>query len=382
MKKKALSAAVIAVLLSAVAGVTGIAAQSKAQPTKNVSMETGALQVHFINVGQGDAALIDDGNFEILIDGGTRESGKRVAEYIKPYINGKLDVIVATHEHEDHIGGLPAVFQAYEVGQVIDNGRKTETKTYQNYMAAVKKEKCKHTKQANINEIKTPSGATLEVLHLRGTYDDPNDHSVITLLDYKDVETLFTGDLTEEAELQNLDKFRDIDVLKAGHHGSRSSSSADFLDVITPQYVVISAGVKNSYGHPHAESMTSFAEFGAEVLGTFRSGDIVMTTDGTNISFNTQTRLTMQDVGAPVGQDTKKAAAKPATQTAPVQNKKPLPANQKNQTIAYVGNSNSKVLHKSTCSSVKKISAKNKVSLPSKEKALAQGYKACSICKP
>ena len=373
MKKKVLSATVIAVLLAAIAGVTGNAAQSKTKSTNNVLTGTGGLQVHFINVGQGDAALIDDGDFEILIDGGTRESGKKVAEYIKPYVDGNLDIIIASHEHEDHIGGLPAVFQAYQVDKIIDNGRKANTKTYQNYISAIQNEKCKQIKDDNINEIVTPSGATLEILHLRGQYDDPNDNSVVALLDYKDVETLFTGDLTEEAELQNLDKFRDIDVLKAGHHGSRSSSSADLLDVIAPEYVIISAGAKNSYGHPHAETMTSFAEFGAEVLGTFRSGDIIMTTDGTNISFDTEARLDMKDVGAPPTKGAESTVA---------QKKQPLPAKEANKTMAYVGNRNSKIFHKATCGSVQKISKKNKVALSSKEEALAQGYKGCGSCKP
>lgn len=373
MKKKVIPVAVIAALLAAVVGVTGNAGQTKSHKAKNVPMGTGTLQVHFLDVRQGDAALIDDGDFEILIDGGTRESGKKVAEYLKQYVDGNLDVIVATHEHEDHIGGLPAVFQNYQVNEIIDNGRKTNTKTYQNYMNAIKNEKCKQIKDDNINEIVTPSGAKLEILHLKGQYDDPNDNSVVTLLDYKDVETLFTGDLTEEAELQNLDKFRDIDVLKAGHHGSRSSSSADLLDVITPQYVVVSAGEKNSYGHPHKEAMTSFAEFGAEVLGTFRSGDIVMTTDGTNISFNTETRLNMKDVGAPPINGAKKAAP---------QKQQPVPAKETKKTAVYVGNRNSKIFHKSTCASVKKISEKNKVTLSSKETALAEGYKACGSCKP
>lgn len=209
---------------------------------------------------------------------------------------------------------------------------------------------------------------------MSGSYDDPNDTSVIVLLDYQDIEVLFMGDASSEVEQNNLSKFTDIDVLKAGHHGSRTAGSAAFLQRMQPEYVVISAGLDNSYGHPHQEALTAYLNCGAKVYGTFRSGDIVMTTDGSSISFSTSQTLTMADVGAKSGSQT--------SATAPVQTTQPAVTKPTETTAVYIGNKNSMIFHRADCSSVARMSEKNKVVLPSAAEALAQGYRGCQICQP
>lgn len=333
-----------------------------------------SIQVHFLDVGQGDAALINDGDFEILIDGGVAAEGTKVVQYLSNYVDGDLDVVVASHEDADHIGGLPAVFDAYKVEEVVDNGRTSTTKTYNTYHNKVQAEGAEYAVDTAAQTITLPSGATLEFLPITAVYDNANDNSVVTMLTYGDVEVLFTGDLSADVADANYGLFSDVDVLKAGHHGSRTSVSSQFLQRTKPEYVVISAGVDNSYGHPHQEALSAYLNTGADVYGTFRSGDIVMTTDGKQVSFDTTKKLTLSDVGAKSTGTV--SAQKPATQTA--QPAKPVAET----TVTYIGNKNSKVFHLPSCSSVSRMKASNKVSLSSRDTALSQGYRPCQNCQP
>ena len=309
----------------------------------------GDIQVHFLDVGQGDAALINDGEFEILIDAGVSAEGTKVVQYLSDYVDGDLDVVVASHEDADHIGGLPAVFDAYTIEEVVDNGRTSSTKTYQTYHNKVQAEGADYAADTAAQNITLPSGATLEFLPITDVYDNANDNSVVTMLTYGD-------------------------VLKAGHHGSRTSVSSQFLQTTKPEYVVISAGLDNSYGHPHKEALSAYLNTGADVYGTFRSGDIVMTTDGQQISFDTTEKLTLSDVGAKSNGTT--PVQKPVTQSE--QPSKPVAET----TVTYVGNKNSKIFHRASCSSVSRMKDSNKVSLNSRYAAISQGYRPCENCQP
>ncbi len=260
------------------------------------------ISVHFIDGGQGDSILIDDGDFEILIDGSTRAAAPAVVEYLRPYVQGNLEVMIATHEHEDHIGGLPSVLDAFVVDRVVDNGRTADTKIYQKYVEKVEAEAaagCVHQNASEVTApIALPSGAKLELLELSGTYGDPNNNSVVSVLEYGSQKVLFTGDMESGRETENLSRFPQANVLKAGHHGSKTSSGTEFLSVVRPETVIVSAGENNTYGHPHAQAMERFLNAGAKVYGTFRSGSIILTTDGTSYRLNTDRQLTMEDVGA------------------------------------------------------------------------------------
>lgn len=260
------------------------------------------ISVHFIDAGQGDSILIDDGEFEILIDGSTRAAAPAVVDYLKQYVQGDLEVMIATHEHEDHIGGLPSVLDAFTVDRVIDNGRAATTKIYQKYVEKVTAETaagCVHQNASEVTgPIVLPSGAKLELLKLSGTYGDPNNNSLVGVLQYGSEKMLFTGDMESSRETENLSQFPQANILKAGHHGSRTSSGAEFLSAVRPETVIVSAGENNTYGHPHSEAMQRFLNAGAKVYGTFRSGSIVLTTDGTSYQLNTDRQLTMEDVGA------------------------------------------------------------------------------------
>lgn len=337
--------------------------------------EKNNIQVHFLDVGQGDATLIDDGTFEILIDAGAAHKGASVVRSLSQYVDGDLDVVIATHEDADHIGGLPDVFDSYQVARVIDNGRTKDTQAYEDYQHKVDAEGCTVQVDTQVESIALPSGAVLQILPLSGSYHDANDNSVVTMLDYDDVEMLLLGDLTTKVMDVNLSKFSDVEVLKAGHHGSNTSVNPQFLQAVKPETIIISAGANNPYGHPHAEALAAYLGCGADVYGTFRSGDIVIETDGKNVFVNAKNPLTMADAGAASATVHPETVKQPEQVTQPEQ--QPV-----YQTDIYIGNKNSHVFHHSDCTSVQRMNQSNQVILKNKEDALAQGYRPCKLCQP
>jgi competence protein ComEC len=247
------------------------------------------LKVHFIDVGQGDSILVDLGDTEILIDGGDKSPG--VTAYLNKYVDGALEVMVATHPHADHIGGLIDVLNAFQVEQIWHNGETSESKTYTDFMTAVNSEGA----QVHIGKRgdRIAAGAlTFLVLNPRTLAGTTNNNSIILSLSYDRIDFLFMGDAEREAEGAMLVAsdipVPDIDILKVGHHGSRTASSPDFLALTTPEVAVYMAGTGNSYGHPHQETLDSLAKIGAKIYGTDVNGTIVINTDGETFTTKTQ----------------------------------------------------------------------------------------------
>jgi len=247
------------------------------------------LKVHFIDVGQGDSILIDLGETEILIDGGDKSPS--VVGYLRNFVDGNLEVMVATHPHADHIGGLIDVLNAFQVEQIWHNGETSESKTYTDFMTAVNSEGA----QVHIGKRgdRIAAGAlTFLVLNPRTLAGTTNNNSIILSLSYDRIDFLFMGDAEREAEGAMLVAsdipVPDIDILKVGHHGSRTASSPDFLALTTPEVAVYMAGTGNSYGHPHQETLDSLAKIGAKIYGTDVNGTIVINTDGETFTTKTQ----------------------------------------------------------------------------------------------
>jgi competence protein ComEC len=327
------------------------------------------MTIHFIDVGQGDSILIDYGSYEALIDAGNNADGPRVVNYIKPYIDGNLDLMIATHAHEDHIGGLDYVLEAYQVDKVIDSGDTSDTDTFNDYLTAVTAEpNCNYMADEDMT-IDMGIGASLKIIEALDGDSNVNNDSVIALLDYNNFEALFPGDSESAAEAASLSKLYDVDVLKAGHHGSRTASSQSFLNIIKPETVIISAGLGNQYGHPHLEALQRFAGIGASVYGTFKSGTIVLTTYGNSYSLNTSEMFTLSD-------------AEDKGSTTSVQ----TVTNSSNTVIksdaAYIGNSSTMKFHRLDCRYVDDISADHIVYFKQRENAISQGYVTCKVCNP
>ena len=268
--------------------------------TATVAITTGAdlVRVHFIDVGQGDATLIDCGETEVLIDGGDNNAGPVVVDYLRPYVDGKLDYLIATHPDADHIGGLDDVLAAYAVGEVIDSGYISSTRSYRDYITAAQSEAGCTFSHDSDRVLSLGPETVLCILETGDDWDNANDSSVVCELVCGNVRVLFTGDMTRDAEQARLSLFGDVDVLKVGHHGSAYSTSREFLDVIRPEYAVISYQVGNDYHHPAASALRRLLYCGATIYGTGKSGTVILTTDGTSCSFNTSNALTMDDAGA------------------------------------------------------------------------------------
>jgi len=241
----------------------------------------GPLEVHFIDVGQGDAILIlaPDGGVA-LIDGG--ESGSGVVEYLRAQGVERVDLMIATHPHADHIGGLVDVLRALPIEEVVTNGQMHTTRTYERFLDAIADSGALYTEVRRGDTL--PLGAlTFDVLHPMGpTGANLNDQSIVLRLIHGEVAFLFTGDAEREAEASMLNShhaFR-ADVLKVGHHGSSSSSTLSFLAAVQPAVAVYSCGAGNRYGHPHAETLEALAAVGATIYGTDVNGTVVVISDG------------------------------------------------------------------------------------------------------
>jgi competence protein ComEC len=255
-----------------------------------VSAETGILKIVFIDVGQGDSTLIILPNEKtMLIDAGERDQDQTVLSVLQEHNVTRIDVMVATHPHADHIGGLIGVIESVDVGRVIDSGQIHTTQTFEDLLDAIDAAQVPLSSAIEGDSIDLDPAVEIQVLNPTdpfpaGIDDDLNNNSVVIKLTYGGFTALFTGDMEEYNEQRLHDTNRealDADVLKAGHHGSRSSSTSDFLHAVSPEVVVISAAAGNTYGHPHEEALDRMDEADVQhVLRTDVDGTIVLTAAG------------------------------------------------------------------------------------------------------
>lgn len=351
------------------------------------------LELHFIDVGQGDATLISCDGYHMLIDAGNNDKGTAVWSYLKQQGVERLDYVIGTHPDADHIGGLDVVLYKFDCGTVIMPEVENDTRTYED-VVQVLEEKDYPVTCPVVGETYSLGEASFTVIAPNKDYGtDMNDSSVGILLEHGDNRFLLTGDAEEEAEADILANGIDIsaDVYKAGHHGSKTASTEEFLNAVNPEYAVISCGEGNSYGHPHAEVLNRFRSMGIDVFRTDEQGTIVAVSDGREITWNCTPSESWQ-AGEPTGSSTGQNADnwKGGQQTEDSSKdgqdqSENVPGGEEAQeeasgsdteTTVYITKSGEKY-HRADCSYLK-----NDVEKISLSEAKERGYEPCKKCQP
>lgn len=317
---------------------------------------SGNLKVHYIDVGQADSILIQQGSSNMLIDAGNNADSNLVVNYLKKQGVKKLDYLVGTHPHEDHIGGLDVVIKSFTIGKVFMPKKTSTTQTYKDVITAIKSKKLNVTTPTpNTTYSLGQAKWTILAPAKNKDYEDINNYSIVCKLKFGNNTFLFDGDAEAISEMEMVKAKYDLkaDVLKVGHHGSSSSTCANFLNAVNPKYTVISVGKDNSYNHPQKSTMDRLKAKGVKVYRTDECGTIIVTSDGNKITFNKkQGSYNYRDNKTPV---------------------KPTP--NKSQTV-YITNTGKKY-HLGSCSSL----SKSKIPMNLKD-AKAKGYTPCSKCHP
>ena len=245
------------------------------------------MEVHFIDVGQGDATLIKADGHAMLIDAGENDKGTAVQLYLQKQGVERLDYLVLTHTDSDHIGGADVIISKFDIGQIFLSDFKKDNKTYRELMDSMKSRNMTFSTPEVGAEYEL-GDAVFTIIAPNDNYEDPNNSSIALILDHGENSFLFSGDCEEEAEQDILENGMnlDVDVYQAGHHGSRSSSTEEFLDAMSPEYAVISCAEGNSYGHPHAQTLNNLRGRRIKVFRTDEQGSIVAYSDGTDLTWN------------------------------------------------------------------------------------------------
>lgn len=364
--------------------------------------QAGTLTVTWLDVGQGDAAVIQCGGQSMLIDGGKPEKSSYIYAWLQQHGLSYLDVIVATHVDADHIGGLSGALNYASVGTAYCPVTTGTTETFQSFVKYLA-QRGKQITVPTAGETFALGGAQVQILGPLHRAEDSNDNSIVLKVSFGATSFLFTGDAerAEEQDLLNAGVNLQSTVLKVGHHGSDTSTSYPFLRAVAPQYAVISVGAGNSYGHPTEAVLSRLRDAGVTTFRTDMQGEITAVSDGQTINFSTAKNAaaeTLANAGA--GQNAgQTGGGNSATQTA---------AGGQNTggaaTIAsanagggnadgaagagttagsYVLNTNSHKFHLPSCSSVDTISPKNRKDVnESREQIISEGYVPCKRCNP
>lgn len=265
-------------------------------PSGDFVKETSNMSVYYLDVGQGDSELIRlPGGENILIDAGLSEGSNNLIQYLEQLGVHKIDYLIATHPHADHIGGMAQVINRMEIGKIylpkVADSQVPTTRVYENMLDAVQKKGLRLTQGKAGMTVFEQGDARLEFLApLDESYKDLNNYSIVAKLTFGKKTFLFTGDAEKESEKEMLQEFGSklsSDVLKVGHHGSNSSTSVNFLKSVAPKYAIISCGKNNDYGHPHKEVMNRLTAAKIKVFRTDEQGTILITSNGTDLNMKT-----------------------------------------------------------------------------------------------
>lgn len=275
------------------------------------------MKVHFLNVGQGDSILVQSPNgMNMLIDGGSKSTGTAVVKFLKDKKVSKLDFVVATHPDADHIGGLIEVLKAFPVSSFVDSGQVHTTQTYLELLKLIDSKKIKYIVPKAGDKIALDTAVTTTVLNSAEKGDENNEASIVLQVKYNSTTFLLMGDADTKQEQELMAKYKvGATVLKAGHHGSNTSSSAAFVNTVKPKETILSYAKQNSYGHPHKDVVANLKKVGSKIYSTAEAGNITISTDGKKYSVSAKPWTGVATAPKPVTKapaPTPKAPAKPA----------------------------------------------------------------------
>ncbi|MDM8132084.1 ComEC/Rec2 family competence protein, partial [Clostridium butyricum] len=247
------------------------------------------MYVHYINVDQGDAILIQVNNKNLLIDSGPKSHKKQLVKFLNDLNISKLDYVIATHPHEDHIGNMNTVLNSYKVQSFYAPKVYSYTKSFEQMIDSLKSNNLKiNPIKRGCNTINLGFQTNVEVFSpINDTYDNENNYSPVIKISFGNNSFLFTGDAEKEIEdkLILLNDDLKADILKVSHHGSSSSTSDSFLNRVSPKYAVISVGKNNIYDHPNDTIISKLNTYNIDILRTDIQNNITLISDGTNISY-------------------------------------------------------------------------------------------------
>ena len=254
--------------------------------TRNV--DPNKMITHYIDVGQGDSIFIQVNNKNLLIDSGPKSDKNKLLDYLDSLTISKIDYVIATHPHEDHIGNMATLIKKYDISAFYAPKVESSTKAFESMVEALKSKKLKiNIIKSGLDSIDLGDNTRVTVFSpSKDSYDNLNNYSPVIKIEYGDTSFLFTGDAEKEIEKEILSNNEDIksDILKVGHHGSSTSTSDEFLNAINPSIAVISVGEDNTYDHPTNSTLSRLNENKVKIYRTDQQGTIIFSSDGHNIS--------------------------------------------------------------------------------------------------
>ena len=333
-------------------------------PSESSPPDIGAdskFEVHFIDVGQADAALVFSDDETMLIDGGNPQDSSLIAAYLKKYNISHLNYIVCSHAHDDHVGGLPGALSVATVDAVYAPKTENDIKAYSSFKSKVAAQGLSITNPSPGDTFQFGSSTVL-LGPVHENVSDLNDTSIVIKITYGDTSFLFTGDAERDEEQSILAQNYDLSatVLKVGHHGSGDSTTYPFLREIMPEYGIISVG-ENNYGHPTEETLSRLRDADVKVYRTDMQGDIIVSSNGKTVSVKTVRNQNIE-TNTTVKEDV------------------PTAANIPDNVQTYIGNKNTKKFHLPSCYSLPY--EKNRIYFNSRSDAVNSGYSACGNCHP